>query len=100
MKSKVTCRAQPAVRLAAASALYTTRMLRSSEGATISLCAKAVLALVFTTLRDTSFKYTNWYSFNSYINLDPWFRIDFTLYGFGVYTRFSTYAATVDKIIY
>ena len=55
MKSKVTCRAQPAPRLAAASAICATRMLDSSEEATISLCTKAVLALVFTTLRDTSF---------------------------------------------
>ena len=65
MKSKVTCRARPAPRLAAASAICATRMLDSSEKATISLCTKAVLALVFTTLRDTSFKYTTWYSFNN-----------------------------------
>lgn len=38
MKSMVTCRAQPAPRLAAASAIYVTRMLDSSEEATISLC--------------------------------------------------------------
>lgn len=65
MKSKVTCRSQPAPRLAAASAICATRMLDSSEEATISLCTKAELALVFTTLRDTSFKYTTWYSFNN-----------------------------------
>ena len=65
MKSKVTCRAQPVPRLAAASAICATRMLDSSEEATISLYTKAELALVFTTLRDTSFKYTTWYSFNT-----------------------------------
>ena len=65
MKSKVTCRAQPAPRLATASAIYATRLLDGREEATISLYTKAVLALVFTTLRDTSFKYTTWYSFNS-----------------------------------
>jgi hypothetical protein len=64
MKSEVTCRAQPVARLATASALCATRMLRSSEKATISLCAKAVLALVFTTLRDTYFKCTTGYSLN------------------------------------
>ena len=65
MKSKVTCKAQPALRLAAASVIYATRILDSSEEATISLYTKAELALVFTTLRDTSFKYTTQYSFNT-----------------------------------
>ena len=65
MKSKVTCRAQPIPRLAAASAIYTTRILDSSEEVTISLYTKVELALVFTTLRDTSFKYTTQYSFNN-----------------------------------
>jgi len=65
MKSKVTCRAQPVPRLVAASAICATRMLQSSKEATISLYTKAVLALVFTMLQDTSFKYTTWYSFNN-----------------------------------
>ena len=50
MKSKVMCRAQPILRLVAASAICATRMLNSSKEATISLCIKVVLALVFTTL--------------------------------------------------
>ena len=64
MKSRVTCRARPTPRLAAASAICATRMLDSSEEATISLCTKAVLALVFTTLRDTSFSYIELVSLN------------------------------------
>ena len=68
MKSKVTYRVQPIPRLVAASAIYTTRMLDSSEEVTISLYTKVELALVFTTLRDTSFKYTTWYSFNNNTN--------------------------------
>jgi len=50
MKSKVTYRAQPTLRLVVASAICATRMLNSSKEATISLYTKVVLTLVFTTL--------------------------------------------------
>ena len=65
IKSKVTYRVQPILRLVVASAIYTTRILDSSEEVTISLYTKVELTLVFTTLRDTSFKYTTQYSFNN-----------------------------------
>jgi hypothetical protein len=44
-----------AARLASASVLYTTRSLCSCEEATIRFCIRVVLALVSSTLRDTSF---------------------------------------------
>jgi hypothetical protein len=44
-----------AARLAAASAPYATRSLCGCEEATIRFCIGAVLALVSSTLRDTSF---------------------------------------------
>ena len=50
MKSKVTYRVQPILHLAVASVICTTRILNSSEEATISLYTKVVLTLVFTTL--------------------------------------------------
>ena len=58
-------RVQPILRLVVASAIYTTYILDSSEEVTISLSTKVELTLVFTTLRDTSFKYTTQYSFNT-----------------------------------
>jgi hypothetical protein len=39
--------------------------VRTCAEATISLYIRAVLALVSSTLRDTSFKYTTWYSLNN-----------------------------------
>jgi hypothetical protein len=39
--------------------------VRTCAEATISLCARVVITLVSSTLRDTSFKYTTWYSFNN-----------------------------------
>jgi hypothetical protein len=44
-----------AARLVSASALYTTCSLCSCEEATIRFCIRAALALVSSTLRDTSF---------------------------------------------
>jgi hypothetical protein len=44
-----------AARLASASAPYATCSLRGCEEATIRFCIRAVLALVSSTLRDTSF---------------------------------------------
>jgi len=58
MKSKVTYRVQPILRLLVASAICMTCMLNSSEKATISLYIKVVLTLVFTILQDSSFEYT------------------------------------------
>jgi hypothetical protein len=39
--------------------------VRTYAEVTISLYIRAVLALVSSTLRDTSFEYTTWYSLNS-----------------------------------
>jgi hypothetical protein len=44
---------------------YATRSLCSCEEATIRFCIRAVLTLVSSTLRDTSFIYYIWYSLNS-----------------------------------